>query len=474
MRPAALVVPALLLAYGCGSDPVEATGAGTTPEPVECEDGPGYRDESIVPGHLGGVAAVLLDTDGAPVDEGVLVQVCGVNVGANLCVNGKVGVSGAVSVPTDYDFPKPGLRERHHASERHAVACRPAAPRRFDLAPQGGADCGPGCCGTAVALSTLMANVEDTPAESVRVEPAVTATPVTSVGSEAPSNLRWGAIVGGTVAAIGIASLLYSLGLALGLSSIDPGDPGSLKPSGIFTGVWALVVSLVALFAGGFVAARGASALTRMAGALHGLVMWGLTVVAGMWLIGTVISGLASGAAAVGRTAADVVRQGAPALPQLTQQLDLGMDDALGPINERLRAEGKPEVTPQQLQAATKDIAQGGLRRGQVDRQELVKSITANTALEPDDANELATRIEGRYRETQGEVRRELAEAGRDAMVVAEDTGKAFWGVFGALLFGMIAAIGGALVGSSTGGRKRPQVVRERPLPRAGHREAYP
>jgi hypothetical protein len=103
---------ALLLACGCGSDPVanDANDAGTPPEPVECDDGPGYRDESVTVGHLGRVQALVLDAEGAPADEGLLVQVCGVNVGANLCVNGEVGPNGAVSVPTDYDFPKPAFK----------------------------------------------------------------------------------------------------------------------------------------------------------------------------------------------------------------------------------------------------------------------------------------------------------------------------------------------------------------------------
>lgn len=106
-----LAAVALLVVCGCGSDPVkDSADAGTTPEPVECDDGPGYRDESVAVGHLGSVQAVVLDTDGAPVDEGLLVQVCGVNVGPNLCVNGEVGANGAVRVPTDYDFPKPAFK----------------------------------------------------------------------------------------------------------------------------------------------------------------------------------------------------------------------------------------------------------------------------------------------------------------------------------------------------------------------------
>jgi hypothetical protein len=257
-----------------------------------------------------------------------------------------------------------------------------------------------------------MTNVEETHSESVRVEPvtASVAPLATPVISEAPSNLRWGAIVGGTVAALGVASLLYSLGLALGLSAIDPQDPGSLRPSGIFTGVWALVVSLVALFVGGYVAARGASALTRMAGALHGLVVWGLTVVAGMWLIGTVASGLVSGAVTVSR----------------------------------------------------------------LDRQALMDAITANTALERGDTDAVAAGTQNRMDQARERARRRSAETRRDALSAAEDTGKAFWGVFGALFLGMIASIGGALVGSASRGRKLPQaVVRDTP-PRVEHRAVYP
>jgi hypothetical protein len=280
--------------------------------------------------------------------------------------------------------------------------------------------------------------------------------------------LRWGSIVGGTVAALGIAVLLYSLGLALGLSAIDPQDPGSLRPSSIFTGIWALVVSLVALFVGGYVAARGASALTRMAGGLHGLVMWGLTVVAGMWLLGNVVSGLVSGASVMTRSAADAVRGGSMALPQLTQQFGLGLDDALMPINARLQAEGKPTVTPQQLEASTRDVVQSGLRQGRLDRQTLISALTANTALGPNDAADLAARIETRFTQSRAEMR-------QDALSVAEDTGKAFWGVFGALLLGMLAAVGGALVGSAKVDRTRAQpVVRGRAQAHVARREVYP
>ena len=47
------------------------------------------------------------------------------------------------------------------------------------------------------------------------------------------------------------------VGLAVGLSSLNPANPGSARGAGIFTGVWGLIAPLIALFAGGWVAGAG-------------------------------------------------------------------------------------------------------------------------------------------------------------------------------------------------------------------------
>ncbi len=247
-----------------------------------------------------------------------------------------------------------------------------------------------------------MADNEDVTVEMLEVDVTPNAASPTATGpslgaqvriSEVP-NLRWSAILGGAVAALGVSALLYALGLALGLSAIDPKDPGSVRPSSIFTGIWAVAVSLIALFVGGYVAARGAGALTRMSGALHGIIMWGLTVVAGMWLLGSVASTAMFSAAVVGREGAPMVRDRVP------------MGD---------RDDGRGE---------------------------------------------------GRKRARQEETR-------RDALQAAENTGKAFWGIFGGLVLGMFGSIAGALVGSTQ--RSRPRHAKPaRATPPTHRREAYP
>lgn len=295
-----------------------------------------------------------------------------------------------------------------------------------------------------------------------------------------PANIKWGAIFGGTVAALGVGAMLYALGLALGLSSINPQDPSSLRPSGIFTGIWALVVSLIALFVGGFVASRGAGAVTRGFGALHGLVVWGLTVVGGVWLLSNIASTLLSGAASVASTATQAVVSAAPQagdLSGLAQRFGITSDDVLAPVNERLRAQGSPEVTAEQLEAATRDAVQQGVRQGQLDRNTLIEAITANTALTRADANEVAARMETRFRGAQGDLKQTWSDAQTSALGAVESSGTAFWGLFGALFLGLIASVGGAVVGGHRGrgrSRSRPVVVERDEPPHPSQRAAYP
>jgi len=118
-----------------------------------------------------------------------------------------------------------------------------------------------------------------------------------------PMRMAWGAIFGGTVATLGIWALLYALGLALGLTAIDPEHPDTARASGIFAGIWSLVVPLIALFIGGAIAGRGAGFVTRMGGAIHGLVMWALTTLVSAWVIANLLGAVVGGVATVGQAA---------------------------------------------------------------------------------------------------------------------------------------------------------------------------
>jgi hypothetical protein len=292
--------------------------------------------------------------------------------------------------------------------------------------------------------------------------------------------MSWGSIFGGAVTALGLWILLYAFGLAIGLSSLNPGDPGSARPAGIFTGLWAFIAPLLALFVGGWVAGRGANATRRSTGATHGLVMWGLTTLLGVAMIGATMSALVGGAVSVGKAA---VNAGGGAIGAVAtgsggaaKWLGIDANDAVAPINQRLRAEGKPQITPNQLQAATRDVAQSAVRDGRLDREAVVGAIVQNTNLSRADAEEIGDRVQTQVQQASGTVENRLQSAAQQAQTgalkVGDVTGKAFWGVFGALFLGLIAALVGGAVGTPGEPRHlRRERMREHELARIRERE---
>jgi hypothetical protein len=253
-----------------------------------------------------------------------------------------------------------------------------------------------------------------------------------------PIRLSWSSVFGGVVAALGVWALLYAFGLALGLSTINPDNAESAKGSGLFTGIWGLVSPLIALFVGGAVAGRGAGIIHRGGGALHGLVMWGLTTVLGAFMVGNLLTTALSSVVSVGT---GVAKQGSTMAGQ-QGAFSLDPNTILGPVNERLQAEGKPAITADQLSAATRDVVNDAARTGSLNRETLINSIAQNTALSRADAEDIAGRVESQWSQTGQSVQ-------NTALQAADTTGKAFWGVFGALLLGLVSAVVGGVFGVS-------------------------
>ncbi|MBJ6761143.1 hypothetical protein JGU66_10245 [Myxococcaceae bacterium JPH2] len=289
-----------------------------------------------------------------------------------------------------------------------------------------------------------------------------------------PYKLSWGAILGGAFVALGMWILLYSLGLALGLSSVDPNNPGSARAAGIGTGIWSLLAPLIALFVGGMVASRTAGVVDKAGGALHGAVLWGLTTLAGAVLMGAVLSSLLGAVFSVGKTAVGatgaavvgVASQGG----QAAQAFGLNANDAIAPLNQRLREAGKPTVTAEQLQAATRDVVGDAVRAGHLDREMLVTSIAQKTNLSRADAEDVANRVEDQFNVAQGKAQQVGQQVQHGALKAADQTGHVFWGVFFALLLGLVSAVLGATLGVS----KRQRIRAEGVLTATSRREVYP
>ncbi|MBZ5715818.1 hypothetical protein [Nannocystis pusilla] len=286
----------------------------------------------------------------------------------------------------------------------------------------------------------------------------------------ARTGVCWGSIFAGTLIAVGAWLLLHLLGMGIGLASIQPHHPGSLRSVGIGAGVWTMIAPLLALFVGGLAAGKLAGPLDKAGGAIHGAVVWALATVASITLLWMALTAVLSGAVAAGSSVASATAGGAAAAVSAGatgeigemgfESLGLSTDDLLAPVNRRLQSEGKPPVTTDQLVASAKKALQTSVRQGRLDRQSVVDALAENTALTPAESAEIADRIVGAYDNRVTELGH---TAKTKALEAAEGTGKALLGLSLAMLLGLGAAVGGALVSVRRGERLR---VARRTYPR--------
>src|SRR4051812_7722861 len=70
------------------------------------------------------------------------------------------------------------------------------------------------------------------------------------------SAIRWGAIIAGLVSGTASYLLLALLGLAVGLTAVDPTSAEPIGRVPLATGIWTGVSLLISAFIGGYVAGR--------------------------------------------------------------------------------------------------------------------------------------------------------------------------------------------------------------------------
>jgi len=256
-----------------------------------------------------------------------------------------------------------------------------------------------------------------------------------------PFHLSWPALFGGFVTASAVWLMLYTLGLAVGFSSFSVDQPNLIKAIGIGGGIWLVVSSFLAMFAGGVVTARSAGYLGRGNGAIHGVVLWGATALAGTLMIGSAMGSLATQAAKAGAEAASMA----------VGRANLNMEGALVPLNAKLQASGKPEVTSQQLTAISNDAMTMAATKGSFDKGTFVSVVAEDTALSQKDVQEV---FAGTMQQVERRIAtvREKAEATAQSAAVA--TGRALWAVFGLLTTALVGSVLGASMGMARAQRE--------------------
>ncbi len=291
----------------------------------------------------------------------------------------------------------------------------------------------------------------------------------------AGSYIDWAAVFGGGVVAVGLGSVFTGFGAAVGLSTIsaEPGE-GSLNLMVILSAVW-IVVSLVASYAaGGYIAGRmrrrvdkvGADEVTVRDG-INGLVVWGLGVVASLFLLGAAVSTTVSAVGQAASVAGDVagsvvggVAEGAvsaagEALPEeaTTDPLDYIGNALLRPAQVDPAA-----VDAASAAAATASILGNAAVTGEVseaDRAYLISAVSATTGATQPEATARVDEAIVAVQNARAEAERLANEAAETAIAAAEAARVS--AILTAFILAAAAMVAGAAayVSAVRGGRHR-------------------
>lgn len=279
--------------------------------------------------------------------------------------------------------------------------------------------------------------------------------------------VSWRAIFAGLVLVIAIEVLLDILGAGIGLGVVNPNGPGGpgVANLGLAAGLWWFVMTLVALLVSSYATARLAGVSRRFDGALHGFVIWGLSLIIALYVMSTAVGGVVGGVVSALGSVVSTVGSG-------VQQVVPQVVNASGVKPPNLQNEAKaflqqpananpnpatmsPEDATKAIAAALPDLAAGG-DKAKAAKQRIVAIMAAQLKISQDDAEKRFDAAEAHLRQA----RDQAVQAARHAAAVsAAGASRASLVMFGALLIGAIAAgIGGALASP------RPNLVSRRPV----------
>ena len=127
--------------------------------------------------------------------------------------------------------------------------------------------------------------------------PAAAAAPAAIVRAPSTAGMQvsWGGIWGGVLAAIGIMLLLGTLGMAIGITAVDP-QAADGATMGIAAAAWVGVSMLVALFVGGMVSTRAGATYDGATAFWEGGLVWIVSLLLMAYLATSGVTSLASGA----------------------------------------------------------------------------------------------------------------------------------------------------------------------------------
>ena len=232
--------------------------------------------------------------------------------------------------------------------------------------------------------------------------------------------------------AMGVSMLLAALGIAIGVSAVEPGrtDPDTI---GIGAAVWGGLQLLIALFIGGMVATRVGAIIDRTTGFFEGVLVWVVSLMLMAYLAGSGIASVASGAFSLlgGATQTfSAVVQG---------QGGSGTIDVSGSVEQMAEQLRSPELVNRV--ASVTGLSVNEVRNTLNDTATRVEASRNNPAQAAEAASRGVAALFDRARSTGA-----LAAQAQEVQPKAASTA---WLTFAGLLLSLAAAVAGAMVGRS-------------------------
>ena len=227
--------------------------------------------------------------------------------------------------------------------------------------------------------------------------------PITIVDVQT-TGVSWPAIAAGAVAAAALTLALVAFGAGLGLSAISPWSDSGVSASTFKTGtgIYLVVVAVMASAVGGYLAAR---LRTRWVGVhanevffrdtAHGFLAWAFATVISASVLGAAMTHIASGAAAgLGGAAAQAAQAVNPAEIYVDKLFRV---DAAAPAATPAGVAAAPAGAPDTARAEVLRLWNASFRTSQElsaqDRAYVARLIAARTGMSPADAEKRISEI---------------------------------------------------------------------------------
>lgn len=223
--------------------------------------------------------------------------------------------------------------------------------------------------------------------------------------------VSWGAIFAGVVIAVAVQIVMGILGTGIGLSMVDPveGSTPGAAGFGIGAGLYWLITTIVALGAGGYAAARVSGVTERFDALVHGLVVWGVTLLLTIYMLTSAVGGIIGGAfRTIGNVAGAAGSTVGAAAPRAAQIAGVDAGDVRQEASKYLSdtPTDPAQMTPEQAQ---KEIAKQlpAMARGGTDgvraESRIVDIVAAQRKISRPEAQAQVTKAKADFVQTKNE-----------------------------------------------------------------------